>query len=685
MESDITISKSTTFYRPILELYKDGKVHRNIDIINEIRNMLPKNERESDKVKGWVERPLQHFRDAGCLERVGKGLHRITEDGEKLLNKNLDSLDRKVLKKYCPKYKEKYNQNSSDVDDENDENDDKVDDEIMNVDITFKDALTIVNKVLVKTGTKIDMDNYDMLLVKQLPDADILKKNKSVQTKGKTAHIALTGDKMDIFPFLESYGYFYNEPGEYDNYSKGRFLLEVPVNLYKSNLNYLNQIYSVENDKKIPTTVTVVRNRKNDKKWSWNKFKNQVDTLEDDSYKRRLKLLGYDVQAELSGTLSGQEFKDLRDLLFKDYFLIILKYKDKFQYDIFAVKPSDGEELKKIDYILFALEKKTVTLVSSNLWSAENNWDDDIKDNGENRLIYGVPGSGKSYTIKDEICADVDESCMERVVFHPDYTYADFVGQILPDVSDDKVKYKFTRGPFTEILVKACSKPWKEFYLIIEEINRGNAPAIFGDIFQLLDRMDEATEEFPIGTSEYPITNSYISAEVYGDESHKIRIPSNLNIIATMNTADQNVFTLDTAFQRRWNMQLIPNEFKDDHKFADKFILKSSVSWKTFVERINNLILKKNTLTTSSEDKRIGVYFIKEEDLDNEKAFAEKVLKYLWDDAFKFSRDKVFIKECNSLEAVIGLFITAEGNERFDIFIDKEFILSKNIDGGTIE
>lgn len=682
MELDITISDSNTFYRPVLELFKDGEIHRNSEIIEEIRKMLPENERESDRVKAWTEFPIKHFYDAGCLEKLEPGLHRITPNGEILLNKDLKSLDRKVLNKYCPKFREKYG-NQSIADDEYD--DPIEEEEVMNEDITFKNALNIIKKVLMRIGTKINTDNYDMLLVKKLPDADILKKNKSVQTKGKTAHIALTGDKMDIFPYLEPYGYFYNKPGEYDNNSKGRFLLEVPVNLYLSNLRYLGHQDKLVDSELIPTTVTVVRNRKNDTKWTWNKFKKTVDGLEDAPYKRRLRLLGYDVQAELSGTLSGKEFKELRDLLYMDYYLIILKYKGEFKYDIFAIKPDDGKELDEINYTLLASKQKTVALVSSNLWTTECE-SDYIVDDGKNILIYGVPGSGKSHYIKDELCEDVEDYYMERVVFHPDYTYADFVGQILPEVSDDKVKYTFARGPFTEILAKACSKPWKEFYLIIEEINRGNAPAIFGDIFQLLDRMDKVTDGFPIGTSEYAITNSYISDEVYnGDKNHKIRIPSNLNVIATMNTADQNVFTLDTAFQRRWKMELIPNKFADDHKFADKKILDSTVSWKDFVIAINDLILDKNTLITSSEDKRLGVYFIKEEDLSDKKIFAEKVLKYLWDDAFKLSRTQIFTDECKSLENVIDIFTSSEGNERFKIFIDKESIVPEISDGEPIE
>ncbi|MFS9121548.1 McrB family protein [Streptococcus anginosus] len=307
---------------------------------------------------------------------------------------------------------------------------------------------------------------------------------------------------------------------------------------------------------------------------------------------------------------------------------------------------------------------------------------------GCNVLLYGVPGSGKSWTIEHEYCDD--EDCMERLVFHPDYMYSDFVGQILPIVKKDeegkeKVRYEFTPGPFTKILKKAYLNPSKSYYLIIEEINRGNAPAIFGEIFQLLDRQTEDSEAYKKGTSEYGITNDNIAFEVYGDTEKKVRIPANLSIIGTMNTSDQNVFTLDTAFQRRWIMRMIPNSFKG-HKFAENKILDTEVSWQQFCEAINEEILRRNNVT-SSEDKRLGAYFVSADDLDfkketdnaNEKEkievihknarFAEKVLKYLWDDAFKFSHADTFdTRKYKSLEMVIDAFNSTNGNDRFKVF-----------------
>lgn len=337
---------------------------------------------------------------------------------------------------------------------------------------------------------------------------------------------------------------------------------------------------------------------------------------------------------------------------------------------------------------------------------------DERIESGSNVLLYGVPGSGKSWTIEHEYCKK--ESKVERLVFHPDYTYSDFIGQILPVVaSDGQVSYEFTPGPFTNILKAAYIHPLVEYILVIEEINRGNAPAIFGEVFQLLDRKVEKSDVnddgYPIGTSEYGITNANIAKIVYGNPNHKVRIPSNLSIIGTMNTSDQNVFTLDTAFQRRWEMRLIENNFENvDAKLAKAEILDTGISWEVFCTEINDIIVGNNVRMSSSEDKRLGAYFVRLMDLQKDprmgdltvydalrkkensgdltetekqkiseireamkknRRFPEKVIKYLWDDAFKFNREVIFeTTEYRSLESVIRAFMYAEGIQRFKMF-----------------
>lgn len=295
---------------------------------------------------------------------------------------------------------------------------------------------------------------------------------------------------------------------------------------------------------------------------------------------------------------------------------------------------------------------------------------------GENIILYGVPGSGKSHTIR--IKYPQNEYIFEKLVFHPDYSYSDFVGQIMPIVKDEIVSYEFIPGPFTNILKKAYNNPSRKYVLVIDEINRGNAPAIFGEVFQLLDRDKD-------GNSNYAINNDNIAKIVYeGDTQRHIKIPSNLWIIATMNTSDQNVFTLDTAFQRRFSMQLIRNsfdknkeEFESEEKyneyknFIDKKILNTDVTWQKFCKTINSIISKSNNDINSMEDKRLGVFFVKTDDLESKEKFAHKVLKYLWDDVFKFDKDKLFNKnKYHTLEEVIKGFVDEDEKSQFDIFID---------------
>lgn len=344
-------------------------------------------------------------------------------------------------------------------------------------------------------------------------------------------------------------------------------------------------------------------------------------------------------------------------------------------------------------------------------------------ESGTNVLLYGVPGSGKSWTIEHEYCKPGTK--VERLVFHPDYTYSDFIGQILPAVDEGgQVSYKFTAGPFTNILHDAYVNPATEYILIIEEINRGNAPAIFGEVFQLLDRKVEVRDVdddgYPVGTSEYGITNANIATIVYGDPTHKVRIPSNLSIIGTMNTSDQNVFTLDTAFQRRWDMRLIENNFDNvDPELADAVILDTTITWRNFCTEINKIVVGNGARMSSAEDKRLGAYFVHLRDLifdegmgdlgdeyetlrkkeraktltdaeqgrlaeirdamKQNRRFPEKVIKYLWDDAFKFNREVIFeTTEYQSLEQVIRAFMYASKLDRFKMF--KENVRSAFVD-----
>ena len=315
-------------------------------------------------------------------------------------------------------------------------------------------------------------------------------------------------------------------------------------------------------------------------------------------------------------------------------------------------------------------------------------------------IYYGVPGSGKSHKI-DEQTQNILEEQKIRVVFHPEYTNADFIGQVLPKVEGGTVKYEFKPGPFTKILYRAYQNPGTPYYLIIEEINRGNAAAIFGDVFQLLDRIkkDDRSETvnentFGEGWSKYFVENDFINnylrspveyskegfTENHGKksvtfksgitftENTGIRLPPNLSLFATMNTSDQNVFTLDNAFQRRWEMELVQNQCDDSSQMNAKItVANQSITWKNFQTQINSIIGEKSNEggLSSMEDKRLGCWFIKAENgVIDEKKFANKVLKYLWDDAFKFYHQEIFESDIKNFEELQKRF----SEKGFDVF-----------------
>lgn len=311
------------------------------------------------------------------------------------------------------------------------------------------------------------------------------------------------------------------------------------------------------------------------------------------------------------------------------------------------------------------LNKNFVEEPSTSYINNENN------SKGENLIVYGTPGCGKSYYVEYALLKDVDkEKNAFRTTFYQDYSNTDFIGQILPtikkdDSNNDIVTYEFIPGPFAIALKRAYEVPDEKVALVIEEINRGNAPSIFGDIFQLLDRKD--------CVSEYPIKNinlmKYLNDALYNGESHfeEIKIPSNLFLYATMNTSDQNVFTLDTAFKRRWKFLKLVNTFNNEHPYKDYKVPGSNgVTWETLVNDLNNYILEKSN-GLNAEDKQLGVFFLQEDALvkpdendDNEekkKAFAYKVFEYLWDDVAKFDRETWFGEDIKSLDELIDEYM----------------------------
>lgn len=328
-------------------------------------------------------------------------------------------------------------------------------------------------------------------------------------------------------------------------------------------------------------------------------------------------------------------------------------------------------------------------------------------------IYYGVPGCGKSYEVNKVINAELDkygvtdkEHHKVRCVFHPEYCNADFVGQIYPYVKPDNggVEYRFKPGPFAEIVRRAYRNPAEPFFLIVEEINRGNAAAIFGEMFQLLDRIrpEDGPEElsgniYNTGWSSYGVTNIDVNAYVrqkstdnpekieyddsipYGDKikfinNTAVRLPPNLSIYATMNTNDQNVFTMDNAFQRRFKSKMIRNVLDENSAQYKTEIDDTGVYWGDFRKWINEKILLPQTAVLKADDKCLGGWFITGEKINGvdkikKEDFAEKVLKYLWDDVFKRNKSgEIFVKDdkVNSLSDLIDAFETSVRFESFE-------------------
>ena len=291
---------------------------------------------------------------------------------------------------------------------------------------------------------------------------------------------------------------------------------------------------------------------------------------------------------------------------------------------------------------------------------------------GINKIYYGIPGCGKSFHIEDEVLKEVDkEHDVFRTTFYLDYSNSDFIGQIYPVVGDDgSVSYEEKPGPFTKALERALRKPKKMIYLVIEEINRGNAAAIFGDTFQLLDRLKKDRDGRVAGDSEYPVNNEFIEGYFKKNNvpfnSDKIYIPHNQTLLATMNTSDQNVFPLDTAFKRRWDREKVMTDWNEVGNIKNLYIPYTDVTWEKFATTINDKMLEDNedSDVSVSEDKQMGAYFVKENMLSKEKntgdkdslrAFISNVMDYLYNDVTKFNHELLFDKNVKTYD---GLYET---------------------------
>ena len=304
-------------------------------------------------------------------------------------------------------------------------------------------------------------------------------------------------------------------------------------------------------------------------------------------------------------------------------------------------------------------------------------------------ILFGAPGTGKSFKIDDPAMGyglkNVPESRKFRTTFHPDYDYAQFVGAYKPKKEGNAITYSFV----PQVFAKAYAAAWNLYFeakgdsrfrgndseghgndseesdirvfLVIEEINRGNCAQIFGDIFQLLDRDSE-------GFSRYSIDADCDFAEWLkenGIGDGKLKLPPNLNILATMNTSDQSLFPMDSAFKRRFDWEYVPISF--DGKDAANYQIDidgSQYSWQNFVEAVNDKILD----LTESEDKQLGEFFIKPDNgnIISKERFLGKVMFYLWNEVCKDEHKN-------------GSFFRAKINDKEDFFTFQDLYKKKDL------
>ena len=383
----------------------------------------------------------------------------------------------------------------------------------------------------------------------------------------------------------------------------------------------------------------------------------------------------------------GDDLRPLRELLLVDDYLVIVKRRLQPMYDVFGLRSDidlgSGKNLYKSPR---SDRDSTVFSISQLIGDTDDKETEyiSIPMKPKQIIVYGAPGTGKSYNIDrkiSEFYADPVQKAEHtiRVTFHPDYEYSDFVGAIRP-VRDSKagLNYVFVPGPMTQVLAKCFKHPSEVFFLVIEEINRGNASAIFGDLFQLLDRG-------PSGRSVYEVNNEEIADFLTKETGYtntfkhkKIWFPPNLSILCSMNTADQNVFVLDTAFSRRFEREYVKIDFNQLEEIADEErkklytseipifggvkplveLLKDSElnergviaeldangklkrNWPTFALLVNQLIDIVNDregIDQISEDKKLGPFFVSETDLSSREAFLNKVIYYLKHDVFRYT------------------------------------------------
>ena len=267
---------------------------------------------------------------------------------------------------------------------------------------------------------------------------------------------------------------------------------------------------------------------------------------------------------------------------------------------------------------------------------------------GLNKLLYGAPGTGKSYQAAKQY------PNFDGVTFYPDYDFTQFIGGLKPTRgSDGAIDYQFVAGPFTNSLITALNDPSNDHGIIIEELNRASVAAVFGEVFQLLDRNSDVNF---LGISKYPINDpdlaEYLDQHTngrYALQTKGVQLPGNFSIIATMNPADQGVFPVDAAFKRRWEQEYFPIDWKADNVVSAK-LPGFGKPWPVVGSALNDFLLQ--TLNVE-EDALFGPFFFKENERLDIENVSSKILGYLWNNVARYNREQLFNKDIKTLSQAI--------------------------------
>lgn len=415
-----------------------------------------------------------------------------------------------------------------------------------------------------------------------------------------------------------------------------------------------------------------------------------------------LKLSGVSTRGDRKAYVNGENGRSqIKDFFIKDLQLTVENNSE----DYFGVYKSNLGEyyLYFIPRPLYENFIKMFTSLAPNV-SVQASTDKSNSQKGVlQQIFYGAPGTGKSHTIKEE----TKEEDVIRITFHPDTDYSSFVGAYKPTTAllpicdelgqpmkigstvlhKEQIVYEFVAQSFLQAYVNAWKKYDKDDkqYLVIEEINRGNCAQIFGDLFQLLDRNDYGFSDYPIKADadmKRQLQKAFAGLAI--EQSDKINaiyegkdivsqvlngdillLPNNLYIWATMNTSDQSLFPIDSAFKRRWDWTYMPISNAEKHWVIG--VDGNNYDWWQFLEKINEKIGS----TTNSEDKKLGYFFCKAQNgIISAKAFVGKVIFYLWNDVFK------------DYEFVDAIFNDVDGSKlSFEKFYTSEGLMSEIVEG----